>query len=69
MSADPFKVVRTGDQIEVTCTEADALNGDASQPGGSCFPASERAISAWVVPTSEERRIARHTLGFMKDKT
>ena len=39
-----------------------ALDGAANARGGPCISAPGSRVAAWVIPTDEERMIARHTL-------
>ena len=39
-----------------------ALDPEANQRGGPCITTPGSAVSAWVIPTDEERMIAMHTL-------
>jgi acetate kinase len=42
-------------------------DGEANRNGGPCVSASGSRVSAWVIPTDEERMIARHTWTLVKD--
>jgi acetate kinase len=38
------------------------LDADANQRGDACISAPESRLSVWVIPTDEERTIARQTI-------
>jgi acetate kinase len=43
-----------------------ALDPAANAAHGPCISAAASRVSAWVVPTDEERMIARHTLAVVQ---
>jgi acetate kinase len=42
------------------------LDEAANQAGGPLISVSDSAVQAWVIPTDEEKMIARHTLGIVR---
>ena len=44
------------------------LDEGANAQGGPCISAKGSRVSAWVIPTDEERMIARHTLDLCRRK-
>lgn len=45
------------------------LDPEANARGGPCISAEESPVSAWVIPTNEERMIAMHTAKVLAEKT
>lgn len=44
------------------------LSADANQRGDECISAPESRLSVWVIPTDEERTIARQTIAALGAK-
>jgi acetate kinase len=44
------------------------LDPHANGAGGPLISAAESRIRVWVIPTDEERVIARHTLAFLRGR-
>jgi acetate kinase len=45
------------------------LDADANARHGPCISTADSLLSAWVIPTDEERMIARHTRAVSRRRT